>query len=64
MVGEAVMREMAMSPFEDILQQACDNQGQSQIDEISIEEMSNWLQDMVCQLLEDGIQGRSVGANK
>lgn len=55
---------MALNPFEEILQQACDNQGQEQIDEISIEEMSNWVQDLICQILEEGIQGKPVAANK
>ena len=63
-LDDSVIRESVLSPFEDILQQACDNQDQPQIDEISIEEMSDWLQDLICELLQEGFHGKPVAANK
>jgi hypothetical protein len=54
------MKELIFSPFEDVIQQACENQGDAEIGEICIEEMGNWLQDLTCNLLQNGINGKAV----
>lgn len=54
------LKETILNPFEDVIQQACENQAEAEIGEICVEEMGNWLQDLVCTLIQEGVNGNTV----
>jgi len=56
----AQLKEIIFNPFEDVIQQACENQAEPEIGEICVEETGNWLQDLVCTLMQDGMNGKTV----
>jgi len=54
------LKETILNPFEDVIQQACENQAEAEIGEICVEEMGNWLQDLACTLIQEGVNGKIV----
>lgn len=54
------LKETILNPFEDVIQQACENQAEAEIGEICVEEMGNWLQDLACTLIQEGVNGKAV----
>jgi hypothetical protein len=54
------LKETIFNPFEDVIQQACENQAEAEIGEICVEEMGNWLQDLACTLIQEGMNGKTV----
>jgi hypothetical protein len=59
-ISAEAIKESIFDPFEELLQQASEISRPEDAGEAVLEQFSNWLQDMICSLLEEGLDGVKI----